>query len=164
MPSLKPPDNTRIVFLDVDGVLNSHEWYKSRGGLLVTVLNNDCTMEEHAKSQLDPAAIERVNVLCERTGAVVVVSSTWRGNMFRLMLGLREHRRFEVIDKTPKFDDGIRGLEIQWWMDRHNVNADQIVILDDDSDMVHLMPRLVKTSFEAGFTDECLERAVALLQ
>lgn len=159
---LKPPLETRIVFLDVDGVLNSTAWYKSRGGLIAAVMQTDCTMEEHARTQLDPAAIERVNVLCERTGALVVVSSTWRGNMFRLTLGLRPHRRFEIIDKTPRLDTD-RGLEIQAWMDRHNVMAEQIVILDDDSDMLHLTPRLVKTEFDTGLTDEDVERAIALL-
>lgn len=38
-----------------------------------------------------------------------------------------------------------RGEEIQHWMTQHNVKAENIVIIDDDSDMVHLKKQLVKT-------------------
>ena len=40
---------------------------------------------------------------------------------------------------------------------------DVFVILDDDSDMAHLMPRLVRTSFDAGLTWEHANAAIAML-
>lgn len=44
-----------------------------------------------------------------------------------------------------------RGEEIQRWIDRFDGEIEGIVILDDDSDMLHLTPWLVRTPFETGF-------------
>jgi hypothetical protein len=49
-----------------------------------------------------------------------------------------------------------RGYEIQDWLDwsgKYDQNkVDKFVIIDDDSDMVHLTPQLVKTNARVGFT------------
>jgi hypothetical protein len=42
-------------------------------------------------------------------------------------------------------------MEIQSWLNSHpEVSA--FVIVDDDEDMAHLMPKLVKTSWHSGMT------------
>lgn len=146
------------VFLDFDGVLNSHDWYARR-----PELPEVHTRDEFSCWQIDPEAVKRVNVLCERTGAQVVISSTWRGNMSRCLRVLMGLRTFEIVGHTPHLDTR-RGHEIQKWMDENDVKAHQIVILDDDSDMEHLLPRLVKTPYSTGFTDEHVEQAVKLLK
>ena len=51
--------------------------------------------------------------------------------------------------------------EIQSWIDDHEVES--FVILDDSSDMAHLMPKLVHTSMETGLTEDHVEQALSLL-
>lgn len=163
----------RIVFLDIDGVLNSHVfWARMRKEKRdLTDVNN----------RIDPDAVMRVNRLCVENDADVVVSSTWRLSNSRPMLQrlLRERGfRRQIIGVTPDYTvqptpGGIwlaneRGHEIQGWLDdnaragRYEVTS--FVILDDDSDMAHLAERHVKTTSDVGLTDADVERATQILK
>lgn len=61
---------------------------------------------------------------------------------------------------------GLRGHEIQDWL-RHRAerrdDVEAFVIIDDDSDMDHLLPKLVKTTCATGLLDEHVEAAARLL-
>jgi hypothetical protein len=66
-----------------------------------------------------------------------------------------------------KFSSGIihgktRGAEIQQWMDE-NWTPERFVILDDNADMDHLLPHLVRTSSIVGLTDANATKAVEML-
>ncbi len=50
----------RVVVLDIDGVLN----------------NPDCF--DMGRALVDPACVGRLNVIVQRTKAVLVITSTWR--------------------------------------------------------------------------------------
>jgi hypothetical protein len=143
-------ENDPIIFLDFDGVLNSHAWFAAR---------RDST-------QLDPAAVALLNQLIERTDAQVVVSSSWRIGFSRLELeaGLRQVGfAGTVLDVTPNLREAYaRGKEIALWR-MQNRHVGPFVILDDDSDMGELMPFLIKTGFDLGLQQEHIDRAVAIL-
>jgi hypothetical protein len=81
----------------------------------------------------------------------------------------------ECDDRTPAFEkflqenpghiDGTRrcrGNEIQAWLDAVPV-VKTFAILDDDSDMGHLLPFLVRTSGQTGLQPEHVEQAIKLL-
>jgi hypothetical protein len=155
-----------VIFLDVDGVLNSHA-YAER-----------CNTEGRRWGGyhfLDPEAVARLDSLVRHSGAIVVVSSSWRiGTRTRKLQRLLGDKGFTgcLAGRTPilrPWRGGRgrtrieRGDEIACWMSQHGVTADRIVILDDDSDMAHLAPRLVQTSFAVGLTDADIHRALALL-
>ena len=141
----------RVVFLDIDGVLNSSDYlYSMRrkpGGM----------------HKIDPLAVERLNRITDATGSVIVVSSTWRIMGLRSIRALlREHGvTAKIVGVTPE-DSRIRGLQIAQWINTHNVDA--YVILDDDADMGRLMGRLVQTDFDFGLTDEHVTKAIAMLR
>jgi len=154
----------KIIFLDFDGVLNSDAFFKA----------ND---NRYLPETLDLAAVARVNTIVARTGAKVVVSSTWRLgyslDQLKDILG-RHHLSGEVIGVTPVIQDvdedrvivvrkAPRGLEIQRWLDTQPEPPEAFVILDDEADMEHLGGRLVRTQFATGLGDEQVEAAVALL-
>jgi hypothetical protein len=56
-----------------------------------------------------------------------------------------------------------RGLEIQEWLDAHP-EVERFVILDDECDMAHLEPFMVKTKFDCGLTEQDAEKAIAILE
>ena len=151
----------RIVFLDFDGVLNSTAWYVHRHES-----GQSLALAHGKEEEIDPAAVALLNQLLDRSGALVVISSTWR------MLGLMEckdvlHARGftgKVVDVTPRSSHGVRGREIQAWLDAYHRPVERFVILDDESDMEHLMPRLVQTSQPVGLTQADVNRAVAMLE
>lgn len=150
---------TRLIALDIDGVLNRHETYQERHW-----------------PPIDPALVARLDRLVRETDARVVISSTWR-----LMYTLTELRELlakaggvtvagRVIGRTPELrnaDDTPRprGEEIAAWLAdwREQAHA-QLVILDDADDMAHLLPRLVRTNPFEGLSDADCDRAVALFE
>jgi hypothetical protein len=144
----------KVIFLDFDGVLNSRDWCQRNEHLLA---NQSLLMHR----DLDREAVGRVNRIVEATGAVVVVSSTWRLlNPLPVLKNILAAHGFtgEVLDVTPRLSRR-RGHEIAAWLNSHGP-VEGFVIIDDDSDMEHLLHKLVQTSWESGLQDEHVERAV----
>ena len=67
-----------------------------------------------------------------------------------------------ILGKTCILDDQERGNEIQEWLDNHP-EVEQFMILDDDSDMIHLTHKLVKTDNLWGLTLEKVAEALDVL-
>lgn len=72
----------RIIFLDVDGVLN-HDAYLEDVGIerRAQMLAGEGVPSgyEYYRALVDPDAVARLRGLVERTDAKIVVSSCWRG-------------------------------------------------------------------------------------
>ena len=181
----------KIIFLDIDGVLNHQDWYKRR--------HNTISQEEIASKypfyEFDPVSVANLNLIIDETGAKVVISSTWRhGRSVEDLQGLLNQVGFigDVIDKTPNIwaklnveDSGYtvpRGCAIDWWLkekgDFQRINWSQevqqeyiehsivknYVILDDDSDMLYgQREHFIKTSNSHGLTKELTETAIKVL-
>jgi hypothetical protein len=142
----------KVLFLDVDGVLNKIGT-KERS--------------EEGYIGIEPDLAARVVRILDETGAVVVLSSTWRRHSNMTMevqraLGPSIKDRWE--GKTPIM--GIdRGYEIQKWIDTQSKyeQIESFCILDDNSDMAHLLPYLVQTSEFHGLTEEKADEAIKML-
>lgn len=143
----------KIIFLDIDGVLNSKE-----------------TLGRSVRGQgvegIDPYLTIILDRIVQATGAEVVLSSTWRHG---------EKSRKEIFDKVVKFIDitpvcctRIRGAEIHSWLSNNvkgfnsTYKGDfKIAILDDDSDMLMWQKdHFFQTSFEEGLTPEIAEKVI----
>lgn len=148
-----------VVFLDIDGVLNSATWHREQ------------PRSAGPRAHFDPAAVARLNRLTDRTGAGIVVSSSWRQFGARYVCDTLRSVGVTapLVGMTPILDDGLRimrplprGHEIQAWLDAA-VPVPVFVILDDEPDMGFLHRRLVLTRHEVGLTDTDVDRAIALL-
>lgn len=141
----------KIIFLDVDGVLNMH----GSGGYMA----------------LNRKRMQLLQEIIENTGAVIVLSSTWRildRSMKKLSRNL-SYRGLKIYDTTPQFglkDSGeryYRGHEIQYWLDNHP-EVTNYVIIDDDSDMLDSQLRnFVQTDGQIGLTETLAYRAAYIL-
>lgn len=133
----------KIIFLDFDGVLNNEEYYVKLHS------ENFKGYGEYPICEFDFKCIKVLNYIIEKTGAKVVVSSSWRtGKDIDKLQELLNDVGFkgEVIDKTPSFrhNDMLRGNEILIWIKQNKeiVGEDyheyeNYIILDDDSDMLY---------------------------
>ncbi len=152
----------KVLFLDFDGVLNHRAHFASLppGRKAVEV--------EYDDNSFDRACVSRLSTIVERTGCKIVISSTWRllhspGKNQRI---LRRHgftRERCIVGVTPDLHGRQRGHEIQSWLDEHP-DVEAFAIVDDNSDMAHLLPHLVQTSFDTGLQDEHVERVVQMLK
>ena len=147
----------RVIFLDIDGVLNVYCESRDKYG---------CTFHTHFEDNLHD--------LIEATDAEIVISSTWRYSGLKVMQNMWRDRGLagKVIDITPIIHDGVRCDEIDYWLRENQV--DSYVIIDDDDDMLpEQMGHFVKTSenhdhfdkvdFGYGLTKECTRMAISIL-
>jgi hypothetical protein len=147
----------RIIFLDVDGVLNCQIHYETQQFKdyreAKKQLKKDVKAErieklDYYKAQLSSERIEWLNELCKDTGAVVVISSTWRlGKTAEQLQEVFDYAggTFKIIDVTPNLrgEGCLRGNEIYQWIKENDkdlgvsyYNFKNYVIIDDDSDML----------------------------
>lgn len=162
----------KIIFLDIDGVLNSRTYGDSEFYLISTAGMSDAEIMLIAHhTHLDPLAIKTLNDLVKRSGAEVVLSSTWRGKYTpEEMTAMLKDRGgdFDIKASTPKLFGKIspripRGKEIAAYLSKLEVQPESFVILDDHDDMLHLKPFLVQTTMEHGLTVEDVEKALKIL-
>lgn len=140
----------KILFLDVDGVMNSEE----------TLRKSNLVRDPHPCG-IDPYLALLVNRIIEATGCIVVLSSAWRGSeenhkYIERMIGTKLH------DITGHCRCRLRGAEIYDWI-QMNVSYEErkeggpfrYAILDDDSDMLLWQKdHFFKTSWKIGITEE----------
>lgn len=148
--------NVRLIFLDVDGVLNSNAWYDGylpRGFPV-------------PRPPLDPAAVGRLDRIVRATNAYIVLSTSWRGHPELPGWLLSHGCRGTVVGQTPVLPGRPRGDEIAAWLNRkakQGIAVAAFCILDDGDDMGDLSPWLIQTTQDYGLQDDDVERAITLL-
>jgi len=157
-----------IVFLDIDGVLNTHNY-------LVKQVEQDGINSYQAQFNFCPDSLKNLKQIVEETDAKIIISSTWRISfkcayddphrkfwkaIMKNLASIGIHKR--VIGITPSLNDTrIRGEEIKSWLSNNQV--DNFVIIDDDSDMADLMSHLAKCNWSDGITKEVKDKAINIL-
>lgn len=150
----------KLLFLDVDGVLNcASDWQGPHADSLAT---------------LDPAKCDQLARIVRETGATVILSSTWRlfpgparDKLVRWLMTRGVIIFSQTQDLTSEFGHSmIRGHEIARWMADHATKFPnpRFVILDDDSDMnKDQFPFFVQTSMKTGLTADLADKAISIL-
>lgn len=151
----------KVIFLDVDGVLNSAD---SEDRL------------SHSIIGIDYSGVKLLREIVDKTGAEIVLVSSWKLRWHKtkenqsMLANYLDKRLAEenlvIMDKTK---DNItnRGEGISNWLKEHP-EVDTWIILDDevfeDYEEYGCMPHLVKTSFyDGGLKDVHVEQAIDLL-
>ena len=174
----------KVLFLDIDGVLNSENWFGYRqycikNNMFNEVINfvniNDDRIK-HKLSMIDDRAIANLNRIIEETGCKVVLSSSWRScveaeNLLTEYILKVKGFKYELYDVTPRlwFNDFSirRGEEIQLWIDKESEKneIESFVILDDvDFDMLpEQMNNFIHVDGQVGLTDRDVFAAIEIL-
>lgn len=131
-----------IIFLDVDGVLNSDEFRTER----YMILKRAVRTEEF----FDPFCLKCLKEIVEATDAKIVITSSMMVNDMKLLRSKLGEFGIEILDKTKHYGDR-RGAQIREWLSEHN-DVENYIILDDDyfKDYPGLDEHIVKTSFFLG--------------
>ena len=150
--------NNKIIFLDVDGVLNSEEFARW--------LWDNHEKKYRGYEMLDQKAILNLQDIVFITGAEIVLSSSWRISTTRTKQ-LKEQLLpygLTIIDRTISDARSNRGEEIKEWLSRHP-EVDHFVILDDDDEFEDdsLKNNFVKTTFEEGLLEQHAAKAIEIL-
>lgn len=144
---------TKIVFLDIDGVINSHRSCIAFGGYPHEVVG-------FHRAMFDEVALALIRGIVKKAEAAVVLSSSWRTTHgYQEIAAALE---LPIIDRTPSLL-GERGKEIAAWLVAHP-EVECYAIIDDNSDMLpEQMPFFVHTSMYDGFAWKDAEKLAGLL-
>lgn len=151
----------KVIALDIDGVLNSASFLRGPAFTEEMSFNPDAAFDP--VHQIDPVRVERLNDVIARTGAKIVLSSSWRVvvGVERTMECLRERGLVgELVGVTPRLGGASRADEIRTWLGAHP-EVTSHVVLDDNvfADLEDGRYVFVRDGLEA----EHVELAVAIL-
>lgn len=147
----------RVVFLDFDGVIGAGRVWSQNASKRWTC----------PAGWLDPLLIARLNRLWRRTGAVFVLSTSWRKYLgAESVAGVLHACGFlgEVIGATPVLGAEAldwRVAEIGSWLVSHPAVRWCVI---DDLDLAVDPARFVRTDMQAGLTDADCDRVAAILE
>ena len=154
----------KVIFLDVDGVLNSERSTLAGGARLRSGnYENDPYYKKFTHATIDPVACDLVNRVIREIDAKIVLSSTHRMHFNdgpdKLDL-IKDYLTYLGVDGDACIGyterlHAKRGAEIQLWLNDHGQEVTHYVILDDSSDMLdHQMPFFVRTDPDVGVSSE----------
>jgi hypothetical protein len=136
----------KIIFLDIDGVLNSKTYYK-----MVDRTKKDW-------NRFNPLAVEMIKRLIEEFKSSIVISSTWRYAFVKeLKNELIKSGMVKYLHKdwkTPEAYPSHRGEEINLWLDNHPEAIDYVIIDDDKNILEEQKNWFIRTDINEGMTEE----------
>lgn len=166
-----------IIFLDIDGILNSNAYFKS-------LYDSESQLRSHEiYNDISDFHLQMLAKIYHTCNAEIVLSSTWREldnkdktyySMYQYLLDSLAKYDMKIIDKTPVIDMN-RPLEIVTWINNQADKDDiKFVSLDDDFgkedyDKYGIGNCLVKTNFfgenisEGGLQQRHVNRAIKIL-
>jgi hypothetical protein len=133
----------KVLFLDIDGVLNclgTRQTYRGFVGI-------------------DPALAQQIVKIQRDSGCKVVLASSWR--LFVDGRDEVEKQVCDILDVTPNLPGGFRGDEVRAWLDEHP-EVTRYAIVDDDVDF-HDGQRVFRTEWSTGITDEIAAQIIDYL-
>ena len=164
----------RVIFLDIDGVLNSFAEDRRK-----TIKENGMTNRGYVTfaEMWCPEEVPSKNLMKIANSfpnTEVVISSVWRFqcdscHIWECLLFAAGGRTAPISVHfnacTPRsVGDKPRGYDIQQWLDKHGENVESFVILDDDYDLEPYMSRAVIVDGEVGLTEADVDKAIDILE
>lgn len=137
----------KIIFLDIDGVLNGYnKWTDIFGRLFSKIGLLEFFLKKYDINGLHERKIRVLSKIVKKTGAKIVLSSSTRHSFFNSFDKKSERNRilykksiqynFDIIDITPNLHQVgkySRAVEISAWLEKHKEQVESFVILDDEN-------------------------------
>lgn len=184
----------KVIFLDIDGVLNHEEWYKKPE--VIAISKRPGFKGTEKEYHFDPEAWKWVQKLIDETDAKIVLSSSWRwydlpatiedfkGTAFQPILdnlvgvtpvllsrcrGEEIRRFFDIVtgnitQNVPGFKDFLRDHPLETITTNHE-QIDNYVIIDDASDVTKEQKKhLVQVDSWVGMQEDNYKKAKQILE
>lgn len=165
----------KIIFLDIDGVLNSNRYED------FLLSHNECPFDENG-AIFDPICVEALKRLILTTKAKIVISSSWKDNRicknaYSILKKMWKSRNLpgEILDITPTLtpncllrEYGItnttawKGYEIDQWLRSSTQYHSYIIIDDEDIVLDYQRPFFIMTDRYNGLSDADVEIGIRI--
>ena len=161
----------RVIFLDIDGVLNSTFW-------------NEENQKELSDGKLvDETKVKLLAEIVKKTNAMIVLHSGWRfwfddllnpiRDEAKYFVSILEHNGLKVYDKTPDLTTEeirrtkkfslVKAQEILMWIGQHKDIETYIMIDDLDLNNDVIQKSLIRTDSTNGLSEENVLDAIECL-
>lgn len=137
----------KVIFLDIDGVLNSYRSCTAYGAY---------PMDNKSSEKFDEIAVNLIRVACKKCNAEIILSSTWRCD--KGWENLAQTLDLPIVDRTPQTLSGDRTHEINSWLEDNVVF--EYVIVDDN--FINL-ENFVHTDAEEGLSYKDYKKILTIL-
>jgi len=162
-----------IIFLDIDGVLNTERWHLNEG-------HKD--PQDQFGDDFDPGAVANLSLIIEETGADIVISSSWKFSGLESMQAMWRERKLpgKVIDVTPSTvsDEMLlnadsdeldkmpfKGYDVKEWLSNKGKQVKNYVIIDDENGFLpEQQSHLVLTDPVYGISKEDIDKTINILK
>ena len=138
----------KVIFLDVDGVLNT-----------------DSTVYRFGSDFIDPILVKMVAKIVQNTGAVIVLSSSWRldAKDTELVKNALAAEGLSIFSATPFHAAPSKWIprneEIIEWLCSRGHNVKEYAIIDDDNS-AEIGGKFFQTDDKIGLTVEIADRII----
>ena len=164
----------KVIFLDIDGVLNTERQHNR-------CVDEGVAYVDNFGYAFDPIAVINLKKIIDETGADIVISSSWKFWGLSTMQKLWASRDLpgRIIDVTPNtVSDELlleidlsymelpagKGSEIKEWLDTKGSEVTHYAILDDVPDMLpEQEPHFVQIDPKIGITKDDVNSVIAIL-
>lgn len=172
-----PKTPCKVLFLDLDGVLNTEDYFAS-------LKDKGLLTEDSFGNLFSPEAVENLQKIIKATGAQIVVSSSWRfaglgalklmwkerslpGNLYDItsLHVADDYIRAHMDDQSFDFYEEMtsaREMEISAWLQEHP-EATNYVILDDLDSFRQHEAHIVKINPKTGITTADAKQVITIL-
>ena len=165
---------SKVIFLDIDGVLNTERQHDR-------CVNLGADQVDNFGYAFDPVAVANLKRIVDETGADIVISSSWKFWGLSTMQKLWVNRELpgKLIDVTPNnvSDEMLlsvdldlmelpagKGSEIKEWLETKGQQVTHYAILDDLPDMLpEQQSHFVQTDPRVGITKDDAEKIIEIL-
>ena len=162
----------KVIFLDIDGVLNSNFW------------NEDHQREISDGKYIDIEKVKLLSELVKKSGASIILHSGWRfwfdedaqptrseakyltellKSEGMIVAGMTPDLTTEEIRKAKRFS-AVKADEILTWLKDHPETENWVVLDDLELNNEKIASFQVMTDAEQGLTEEDVERALKMLK
>lgn len=148
----------KVLFLDIDGVLNTdrQHWHCQMNGI---------TPVDEFGYEFDHKAVDNLATILEETGAEIVISSSWKFLGLQTLQKMWEDRKLPgtILDITS--DGKSKGWEIDEWLMECESQVNRYAIIDDENDILpKQLNHFVQTNSQFGITCKDAERVITILR
>jgi len=145
-----------VLFLDIDGVLNSK----------AHLIGRAMAFDNSWAGSIDRRLVTHVNRVVEATGALVVICSDWRHLLTLPTLRKTLQRRGfvgRIIDTTNALRNADRGLECAAWLASTRRSVDAFAAIDDRRDFAPIERQHVRPNKLHGISNQDADQAIRIL-
>lgn len=153
-----------VIFLDIDGVLNSNE-----------ELLNLMTEDFDPINEIFDNHLLVLQKIVQSTDAKIVLSSSWRMGYIRKLNGKQDTCKgydavtkklkefnMSLLDVTPYLPEETRGKEIAKWLEMHPETTNFLIL--DDEKVGCLEEHMLLLDNKLGLTEKDIEASIKILR